>query len=733
MALTQPTTAAQPASAAPAPGVTPAAPKPAAAAPGSLGGTSLNGAPMNPQNGIANATAQQQNNGFSGGQASGSYQMGDYQKMIDQYKSTDPAKAWGIYNTLTQNNIGGVAGGLQGSISAAWGKDEARNWVNNMDTLYGSATGFDTKTGAFSGAGNASNLSGNLAGWDPSRMNRDIALVGGGYNAEVAGRLAAQGINVQNSADAYDTKWGGYAGALGGDYSGKAGPYQGASFQGQSGSAGVQGDGKTPFGQQMDLSAAQGGQVFGQGMSQTGMAGPGSQNYQGQEQAMQGIRTKPMQVPGAPPPQPGPIMDTRADSQMMRGQATGMGGGTNYQGTEMGGGPRDPNGILPGGTGGGGSPQGMQGQLQDMRGFAQGQGGGTNYQGTEMSREGGNTGITGGMFPPQYRGDVSGMGSAMGGMGPGGGGGGYEGGGGGWSGSIPGMAGGPGYQYDIANAGGIQKDVQGADYYNKASQQAYMEQAKRTLDPQWQQAQADNESKLVNMGLSRGSEAWNREMDNLSRNKNDAYQSAINSGILNAGAEGTRMQGMDLNQGNFHNQAQNQQWSQNMGEAGLRNNAQNMRDQNSLGQYSAWSNNQLGNRAADTSAFSAYNNASLGNRGMTMNEQNQNFNMANQMRMNTYLEQDAAMNGMHPNGSPGYASYNTPGGGSSGGGGAGMQQGIQNQYDGYSSMGGGLINAAGGAYNAYTRGQIPPPNPYANGGNGYGGYQFPPGQGPGGY
>jgi hypothetical protein len=330
-----------------------------------------------------------------------------------------------------------------------------------------------------------------------------------------------------------------------------------------------------------------------------------------------------------------------------------------------------------------------------------GQAGGS--QGVATSRGGGNTGITGGMYPPrEYRGDVSGMGSAMGGMGPGGYGGGYEGGGSGGGYSGPGAPGGPGYQYDIANSGGIQKDVQGSDYYNKAAQQAYMEQAKRSLDPQWQQTEADNESKLVNMGLSRGSEAWDREMANLSRNKNDAYGSATNQSILNAGAEGTRMQGMDLNQGNFHNQAQNQQWSQNMGEAGLRNNAQNMRDQNANQSYNSWSQNQLGNRAADTNAFTAGNSASIANRGMTLNEQGQTFNQAQQMQRFPYELQNLAMGyGPGPN-QPTYSQYSTPSPGSNPTSNNGA--GIQNQYSGYSAMGGGLLNAAGGIYNQYTRG-----------------------------
>jgi len=158
---------------------------------------------------------------------------------------------------------------------------------------------------------------------------------------------------------------------------------------------------------------------------------------------------------------------------------------------------------------------------------------------------------------------------------------------------------------------------------------------------------------------------------------------------------------MDLNQGQFHNQAQNQGWTQSMGEAGLRNNAQNMRDQNANQSYSSWSQNQLGNRAADTSAFNAYNNASQGNRGMTLQEQQQQYNMAQGMQMFPYQLQNAAMGyGPGPN-QPTYAQYSTPSPGANPSSNNGA--GIQNQYAGYSAMGGGMLNAGAGAYNYYNQ------------------------------
>jgi hypothetical protein len=178
-----------------------------------------------------------------------------------------------------------------------------------------------------------------------------------------------------------------------------------------------------------------------------------------------------------------------------------------------------------------------------------------------------------------------------------------------------------GYATSMANAGPIQRDIAGQPYYTQAAETAYMDQAKRTLDPQWKQTQDDMESKLVNMGLSRGSEAWNREASNYMRNRTDAYQTAQNSAILNAGAEGTRMQGMDLSQGNFRNQAQNQQYTQNLGAADLQNRGRAGYDsalvaaQNAAtGSYAAQSQNQTANRGLDVQS-------QLGNRGYDVQSQ----------------------------------------------------------------------------------------------------------------
>lgn len=73
---------------------------------------------------------------------------------------------------------------------------------------------------------------------------------------------------------------------------------------------------------------------------------------------------------------------------------------------------------------------------------------------------------------------------------------------------------------------------------------ALYSRAASRLDPQFQQSSHDLEVKLANQGIPVGSEAWQREMDNFSRAKNDAYAGARNDAIGMGGAEEARSFGM---------------------------------------------------------------------------------------------------------------------------------------------------------------------------------------------
>jgi hypothetical protein len=110
-------------------------------------------------------------------------------------------------------------------------------------------------------------------------------------------------------------------------------------------------------------------------------------------------------------------------------------------------------------------------------------------------------------------------------------------------------------------------------------------QARSRLDPQFGQSQDDLDAKLANMGIVRGSDAWNREEGNLSRQRNDAYDQALYSAIGAGGDEQSRLFGLALNarqqavgeantQGQFHNASDMQRYQQEMGTAGLYNDTQ---------------------------------------------------------------------------------------------------------------------------------------------------------------
>lgn len=82
------------------------------------------------------------------------------------------------------------------------------------------------------------------------------------------------------------------------------------------------------------------------------------------------------------------------------------------------------------------------------------------------------------------------------------------------------------------------------------------------LDPQFQQSQAQLESKLANQGIPQGSQAWNTAMQNQNLQKQQAYQSARDSSI--AGGTAAQAQYSQTGLANQAQQAQmyNQQYSQ---------------------------------------------------------------------------------------------------------------------------------------------------------------------------
>ena len=90
------------------------------------------------------------------------------------------------------------------------------------------------------------------------------------------------------------------------------------------------------------------------------------------------------------------------------------------------------------------------------------------------------------------------------------------------------------------------------------------------MQPGFDQNRAKMEQRMADQGIAAGSEAYNRQQDSLGRQENDARMQAIMAG----GDEQSRLFGMDLNRGNFANQATAQAMNQDQAarsdQAGLR-------------------------------------------------------------------------------------------------------------------------------------------------------------------
>lgn len=73
---------------------------------------------------------------------------------------------------------------------------------------------------------------------------------------------------------------------------------------------------------------------------------------------------------------------------------------------------------------------------------------------------------------------------------------------------------------------------------------AYYNQQKAFLDPQWDRQQKDLQTQLANSGVAQNSEAYNNAMDALNRQKTFAYNDAQNNAIVQGGKEQSRLFGL---------------------------------------------------------------------------------------------------------------------------------------------------------------------------------------------
>jgi hypothetical protein len=185
---------------------------------------------------------------------------------------------------------------------------------------------------------------------------------------------------------------------------------------------------------------------------------------------------------------------------------------------------------------------------------------------------------------------------------------------------VPGA--GQGIQSQIGNAGDINRKVGGSkDYVSNAEEALYQKQASR-LDPQWQQRQQQLETQLANRGITRGSSAFQREMENFNRSRTDAYNQAQMGSIIGGGQEAQRLQGMDVTSGQFGNQAQQQLFQQMLQSGQFGNTAQEQQFRQQLAASGQnFNQNMQGAQYANQLRQQAIAEEAM-KRGMSLNEMN---------------------------------------------------------------------------------------------------------------
>lgn len=100
---------------------------------------------------------------------------------------------------------------------------------------------------------------------------------------------------------------------------------------------------------------------------------------------------------------------------------------------------------------------------------------------------------------------------------------------------------------DIPNYQQMQGGVPTSDSdYRKQIQDALYSQQTSRLDPRFSQDESNLQSSLAAQGITQGSEAYNREVQNFGRTKNDAYQQAMNNAISGGEAAIQGQYGRDL-------------------------------------------------------------------------------------------------------------------------------------------------------------------------------------------
>jgi hypothetical protein len=93
--------------------------------------------------------------------------------------------------------------------------------------------------------------------------------------------------------------------------------------------------------------------------------------------------------------------------------------------------------------------------------------------------------------------------------------------------------------------GGLSKVGNGQDAMRNAFNSIYG-QATSRLDPMWNQRESQSRTQLLNQGLDPNSEAFQNQMGQVGRDRNDAYQGALNNAVMGGTQAAQAQFGMDM-------------------------------------------------------------------------------------------------------------------------------------------------------------------------------------------
>lgn len=131
-------------------------------------------------------------------------------------------------------------------------------------------------------------------------------------------------------------------------------------------------------------------------------------------------------------------------------------------------------------------------------------------------------------------------------------------------------------------------------------------------------------TRLANQGISAGSEAYMREMEDFNRAKSDSRIGAVLAG----GQEQSRLAGLERDRASFQNQAQGQQFNQNLQQGAFFNQAQQQQYDQAMGR-TAFANQAQAQRFGQNAQNAAFRNAS---RQSEFNARQANANLDNSLR-----------------------------------------------------------------------------------------------------